>query len=224
MNNTICFIPARKGSKGIPGKNMKILGGKPLICWIVDTVLQSGIADAIWIATDWEEMEELLLQRYANQVNVFQRSAWSARDESPTMDVVTEFFNQNILTGNDYFILLQPTSPFISITDLQLLKRDMEQNIYDSFISCYRLKRFSWSKEGLPLDYTLQLKPRRQEHEGLLIESGGFYASTMKKIKQSGILLPGQVKVIETGEGSIIDIDEERDWKIAEFYIQNRWI
>lgn len=224
MNNTICFIPVRKGSKGIPGKNMKMLGEKPLICWIVDTVLLSGIADTVWVATDWDEMEKLIGQRYENRVNVFRRSAWSARDESPTMDVVSEFLNQQIVDDSDYFVLLQATSPFISVDDLLLLKQEMEQNIYDSFVSCYRLKGFRWSEEGLPLDYTFQSKPRRQDYKGWLIESGGFYASTSGEIKKSGILLPGQVKVIESGEESMIDIDEERDWKIAELYIQNKWI
>lgn len=213
MNNTICFIPVRKGSKGIPGKNMKMLGEKPLICWIVDTVLLSGIADTVWVATDWDEMEKLIHKQYENRVNVFRRSAWSARDESPTMDVVSEFLSRQIVDDSDYFVLLQATSPFISVDDLLLLKQEMELNIYDSFVSCYRLKGFRWSEEGKPLDYTFHSKPRRQDYKGWLIESGGFYASTAGEIKNSGILLPGQVKVIESGEESMIDIDEERDRK-----------
>lgn len=224
MNNIICFIPVRKGSKGILNKNMRKLGEKPLICWIVDTVVLSGIADMVWIATDWDEMEELIHKQYKNRVNVFRRSAWSARDEAPTMEVVSEFLSQQLVDDSDYFVLLQATTPFISVDDLLLLKQEMELNRYDSFVSCYRLKKFRWSEEGTPLDYTFQSKPRRQDYKGWLIESGGFYASTVGEIRKSRLLLPGKVKVIESSKGSMIDIDEERDWKIAELYIQNKWI
>lgn len=52
--NTLFFIPIRKGSKGIPGKNMKILGGKPLIAWVLNAIIASNAADEIWVATDDE--------------------------------------------------------------------------------------------------------------------------------------------------------------------------
>ena len=55
MNRTFCFVPVRKGSRGIPGKNLRMLGDKPLVCWIIDTVLASGIADVICVATKCDD-------------------------------------------------------------------------------------------------------------------------------------------------------------------------
>ena len=60
MNRTFCFVPVRKGSRGIPGKNLRMLGDKPLVCWIIDTILASGIADEICVATNCDEMESLI--------------------------------------------------------------------------------------------------------------------------------------------------------------------
>lgn len=218
---TICFIAVRKGSKGIPGKNMRILGGKPLICWILDTTLNASIADELWVATDCDSMEEMLGKEYGASVKVFRRSARSARDEAPVMEVVEEFMSFRQPAESDRFILLQATSPFTSAEELQALHREMMKNEHDSFIACCRLRKFHWSVDGVPLDYTFENKPRRQEYKGLLIESGAFYASTAGRILNTGQLLSGEIKTMVIGNAGLIDIDEMEDWKLAEYYIEN---
>ncbi len=127
MNRTICFIPVRKGSKGIPNKNIRKLGGKPLVCWVLDTLLASSIANVIWVATDSDQMESLITRRYNHKVKVFRRSEESATDTSPTIEVVKEFIRIEAPDDNDRFVLLQATSPFTSVADLQTLHRDMQE-------------------------------------------------------------------------------------------------
>lgn len=213
---TLCFIPVRKGSKGIPGKNLKVLGGKPLVCWILDTVLDAEVADEVWIATDCDEMERLVCTRYAEQVRIYRRSERSARDEAPTMVVVREFLEEVNPDDDDRFILLQTTSPFTRKEELKALKEEMEKGKYDSYISCCRQKKFRWDKDGQPLDYTFARKPRRQDYEGMLLESGAFYASTVRQIKQSDSLVSGNIRVMETDASGMIDIDDHEDWMQAE--------
>ena len=87
MNRTFCFVPVRKGSRGIPGKNLRMLGDKPLVCWIIDTILASGIADEVCVATNCDEMESLIRGRYKGVVQIFRRSEWSARDEASSLEV-----------------------------------------------------------------------------------------------------------------------------------------
>lgn len=218
----ICFIPVRKGSKGIPQKNLRELGGKPLICWTLDTVLASGIADEVWVATDWGEMERLVYNRYAERIKVYRRSEWSARDEAFTMEVVQEFISNVNLDDNDRFILLQATSPFVRKEELQTLSDEMRKGDYNSFISCCCLKKFRWSKDGHPQDYYIfRKKPRRQEYEGILLESGAFYASTIGQIRKTGVLLSGRIRVLETNGATLIDIDDQKDWIQAENYIRD---
>lgn len=217
---TICFIPVRKGSKGIPGKNLKVLGGKTLVFWILDTILVSGVADEIWLATDCDEMERQVCTRYAEQVKIYRRSEWSARDEAPTMEVVKEFLEELNPDNKDRFILLQATSPFIRREELSALVHEMKKEEYDSYISCFRQKKFRWNKNGQPLDYTFDKKPRRQDYGGMLLESGAFYASTIGQIKQSNSLVSGNIKVMETGHSSMLDIDDWEDWIQAEHYAE----
>lgn len=218
---TIAFIPVRKGSQGIPGKNIKELCGKPLICWILDTLLESRIADDVWVATDSDEMHTLLLSRYPEKVDVYRRSAESATDTAPTLWVVDEFLAYCPYESGDRFVLLQATSPFTTVGELQALKAELLKDEHDSHIACFRLKKFHWSEEGRPLDYTFADKPRRQDYKGLLIESGAYYASRVGAIRSSGQLLSGTIKVMEISEAGMIDIDEPVDWQMAEYYIQH---
>jgi len=221
VGRTLCFIPVRKGSRRILGKNLRLLGGKPLVCWILDTVLASGIADEIWVATDCDDMERLIYSRYTERVKVYRRSEWSARDEAPTMEVVKEFMMEMNPDDNDRFILLQATSPFTRREELQTLLSEMLKGEYDSFVSCCRLKKFRWNKDGYPQDYSFESKPRIQEYEGLLLESGAFYASGVGKIRRTGMLLPGHVQVMETRESDLIEIDNYADWKLADDYARH---
>lgn len=222
MGNTICFIPVRKGSKSILGKNIRELGGKPLVCWILDTLLSSNISDEVWIATDCDKMETLITERYNGSVKIFRRSEYNARDESPTIDIVNEFLEINKPNKDSRFVLLQATSPFTSVQELHTLIEEMNKGEYDSFVACCRLRKFHWSEDGKPLDYSFQTKPRRQEYKGLLIESGAFYASTVRAILDSKNHLSGSIKVMEIGPAGMIDIDEEEDWKLAEHHIKTQ--
>ena len=215
---TLCFIPVRKGSKGIPGKNLKALDGKPLVFWILDTVLAAGIADEVWIATDCDEMERQVCTRYAEEVSIYRRSEWSARDEAPTMEVVKEFLAEVNPDDKDRFILLQATSPFTRREELTALAHEMKKGEYDSYISCCPQKKFRWSKDGQPLDYTFDKKPRRQDYEGMLLESGAFYASTVGQIRISDNLVSGNIKVMETDRSGMTDIDDREDWIQAELH------
>lgn len=174
MSFIISLIPVRKGSRGIPGKNLRMLGDKPLVCWIIDTILASGIADEICVATNCDEMESLVRGRYKEVVRIFRRSEWSARDEAPSLEVVQEFFHFRKPDRNDDFILLQATSPFTTAQELRGLAEEMKRGEADSYVACCRLKKFRWSDEGRPLDYSFETKPRRQEYKGFLIESGAF--------------------------------------------------
>lgn len=77
----IAFVPLRKGSKGIPGKNTKKLGDRPLFCWILDTLIQCKLFDEIWLATDSDEAVSLSINRYGRKINIYKRSQSSAEDK-----------------------------------------------------------------------------------------------------------------------------------------------
>lgn len=213
----IGFIPLRKGSKGIPNKNIRLFCGKPLFEWSLDTFIQANIVDELWIATDCAEIKKIISSQYP-QVRIFHRSDASATDDAPTIWVVLEFLNQYHYSPQDWFILLQATSPLTSIRDLKELDKQIETDNYDSCISCLRLKRFRWTDQGVSLDYALDRKPRRQDYGGFLVESGSFYASKIGHILQNKQITSSRIRLIEVGPQAMIDIDEQIDWEMGEVY------
>lgn len=220
MNQTICFILAQEGDKDFPGKNLKELGGKPLICWITDSVLVSGIADVLWVATDCEQMETLINTRYGERVKVYGASRQRDGEEAPVMEVVKEFLDTLRPHDKDRFILLQTVSPFIRIKDLQTLQTEMEKGEYDSFISCCRVKKRLWDSNGRPLNDSLRNKPAKHVQEGVLLESEVFYASTVGQIRKTGSLVSGRVKMMETDKSGLIDMQDKENEDRAEEYIR----
>ncbi|MEM9823701.1 MAG: acylneuraminate cytidylyltransferase family protein, partial [Bacteroidota bacterium] len=129
------LIPARGGSKGIPGKNIKRLGGKPLIEYAIAAGLASRAIERVVVSTDDETIAQLSRQLGA-QVP-FIRPADLATDQSPTIDTVihaiTFFQDQGV--EFDAVCLLQATSPFRSAEDIRNAIHTFRQSGADALIS-----------------------------------------------------------------------------------------
>lgn len=113
----IAIIPARGGSKGLPGKNILELCGKPLIAWTIENVLHSKYIDKFVVSTEDKEIAEISME-YGAQV--VERPEELARDDSPTIDAIMHVINW-FESRNEYFdiiILLEPTSPLRKENDL----------------------------------------------------------------------------------------------------------
>ena len=214
----IAFIPIRSGSKGIPGKNMKPLAGKPLAFWTLDTLIAAGGIDEIWLAADCDEYRQQARERYGEKVSIFVRSAESATDGASVMAVVSEFVAFRQPSDDDWICLFQTTSPFTTADEVGALAERIRSGRFDSVVACVRMKKYRWTDDGQPLDYDLRQKPRRQEYDGWLMESGAFYASRAGCLKAAPYILSGRVGIVETGGASCIEIDEPHDWAMAEGY------
>lgn len=208
------LIPIRKGSKGLPGKNMKLLGSKPLVAWVLDSIIASRTTDEIWVATDDDAAERYLTNNFPT-VHVYRRSEASATGDSPIIDVIREFIKATNQPNDGMLVLAQATSPFTQPDEFRTLKAMFSAD-FDSYISCVREKKFIWSDDARPLNYNLDNKPRRQDYNGLLFENGAFYASRVRDIINSGQLISGRVCIVESDNHYNIDIDTPIDWLIAE--------
>lgn len=105
------LIPARGGSKGLPGKNIKPLLGKPLIAWTIEQAVESRYLDDVIVNTDDREIASIAAE-YGAEVP-FMRPAHLASDESPVMDAIIHALDQLEGRGRkfDYLVLLEPTAP-----------------------------------------------------------------------------------------------------------------
>lgn len=114
----LAIIPARSGSKGVIDKNIKLLGGKPLLAYTIEAAVKSGVFDRIMVSTDAEKYAAVA-REYGAEVP-FLRSAENSSDTASTWDSVKEVLNGYERSGEkfDSVCVLQPTSPLRSDQDI----------------------------------------------------------------------------------------------------------
>ncbi len=216
MKVKIGFIPLRKGSKGIRNKNRKKIAGRPLFSWVLTEAVFSSL-DKVYVYTDDEQIIEYIEREYhwTEKVIVMERSEESATDIASTESAMLEFC-ETINYEFDIFCLLQATSPITKSQDIDACLEKVESQEYDSALTCVRTHRFTWNDNGTPSNYDFKSRPRRQDFEGLLIENGAVYATTIESLQSNKNRLGGKIAVVEMDEKSLMEIDSLSDWTIVE--------
>jgi len=212
----IAFIPARCGSKSIKFKNVKLFCNKPLIYWNIKALSDSSLIDEIVVATDCEEIKEIVNSFTFSKVRVYDRNKLNSKDESSTESVIIEFLNKESYKNDDNFLLVQATSPLTETKDFDKALLKIKKEKADSLLTCVRAKRFLWNDNGSPINYEYNNRPRRQDFKGVLIENGAFYINSVSSILRDKNRLSGKISIYEMEEYKYVEIDEEDDWIVAE--------
>lgn len=210
----IALIPARCGSKSIKFKNIKDLCGKPLIYWNLIELEKSSIIDKIYVATDCEEIKKVVESFNLSKVKIYLRTEESATDTASSEFILLEFLKQNNFNKEDYIFLVQATAPLTVSSDFTNAFNQLKQERNDSLLTCVREKVFIW-EDGKAINYDYNERPRRQDFDGLLVETGAFYINTVNNIIKNQNRLSGNISIYEMASYQNIDIDEEDDWLIA---------
>ena len=212
----IAFIPVRCGSKSIPFKNIKEFCGKPLVYWNLEALENSKNINKIFVATDCEEIKNVVNSFNFSKVNIYDRDKENASDTSSTESVMLEFINKQNFKDNDLFFLVQATSPLTQTKDFDKALETLKNENADSLLTCIRTKRFFWDKNANPINYDFINRPRRQDFDGLFMENGAFYINNIGNIKKYKNRLSSKIAIYEMEEFTAVEIDEEDDWLIAE--------
>ena len=212
----VAFIPVRCGSKSIPLKNIKLFCGKPLVYWTLESLQNTLQVERIVLATDCNEIMEVVKGFNFSKVEIFERSTENANDTASTESVVLEFIAQGDIADSDLFLLVQATSPFTKNKDFELAINKLKIEKSDSLLTCVKTKRFFWGTNGLPINYDYKNRPRRQDFKGIYMENGAFYLNYVKNIKKYSNRLSGKISIFEMPEYTSMEIDEPDDWDLAE--------
>ncbi len=222
----LALITARGGSKGIPGKNIKNLGGKPLISWTIEVAKSSKYLDRLILSSDSSEIIDVALSCGCEVP--FVRPSELATDQSSSIDVVLHAIN-SLDTKYDYILLLQPTSPFRKSSDIDGIIEYVIDNNLELAISVSKVKKHPAylykisGKKLIPyIDVTHQLRrqdmPSTYEHNGAL-----YFSSTEYILKEKTYNNPLASPYEMVGKVNI-DIDDVDDWEYAEFLINRGMI
>ncbi len=132
----LAIIPARGGSKGLPGKNIKLIAGKPLIAWSIETAFKSKYVDDVIVSTDSDDIAKVATQY--NAPVPFLRPNHLATDQASTVDVVLDLLDTLEKSDKtyDYLVLLEPTSPLRKDDDIDNMLEKIELlPRFDSIVS-----------------------------------------------------------------------------------------
>jgi len=225
--NILTIIPARSGSKRIPGKNSKILSGLPLIAWSIKSAL-NGLLENVVVSTDSQEIADISL-KYGAKVP-FMRSYEFATDEASIVDVVIEMieFYQKSEQAFDAVLLLQPTSPFRTIETIRSAINQFDAK--ESVISisparshpywCKRIENGELFSFNDMQDLSLE---RSQDLPNAYELNGSIYLSSIDNIiKNKSFYSDNTRALIISSEEEALDIDTPFDWFIAEAIANNR--
>jgi YrbI family 3-deoxy-D-manno-octulosonate 8-phosphate phosphatase len=213
----IAIIPARGGSKGIPGKNIKHLAGRPLIHWAIRAAMASNAIDRVYVSTD--DPHIAAVAKLIPGTEVLTRDPATATDTASTESVIYDALKR--IGDFDDLVLIQATSPLLTSGDIDRLFQQRAAAKATSALTVVRQKRFLW-RTGAgtylaePANYDPMRRPRRQEFEGHLVENGAAYLTTREAWTVSGCRLSGPTVAVEMDEASYVELDEPHDWAVIE--------
>jgi N-acylneuraminate cytidylyltransferase len=216
----LCLIPARGGSKSVPGKNLRQLGGKPLLAWTIEQALRTSGDLRIVVSTDSEAIAAVALQAGAEVP--FRRPAALAGDTASTEGAVLHALDALAEEGYrpEAVILLQATSPVRLSHSIERAIRHFETTGADAVVGVVRQVPWVWHSGHPPTaEYDVDRRPRRQDltpDRFLYRETGSIYVTRTTIYEQTGNRLGGRISLFEMEEVEGIDIDTEIDLMIAE--------
>lgn len=224
------LITARGGSKGIPGKNIKKLGGEPLISYVLKDALNCKLIDSVVVSTDCQEIAEVALQ-YGAEVP-FIRPSELAADTTPSIDVVRHSLLTLEEAGKEYdaVCLLQPTSPFKPRGFISNCIKKFMLSKADSLISVLEIPHeynphwtFEMSSDGSLSISTgeEEIVPRRQDLPKAYHRDGSVYISSKRLILEESKLIGGKILGVASDPRYYANLDTPNDWINAEDLIKN---
>lgn len=219
----LAIIPARGGSKRLPRKNLLNLCGKPLVAWSIEAGLKSKYIDKVVVTSDDNEILEISKKIGAETIK---RPDELASDTTKSVDVVKHVV-ENINGKYDYLVLLQPTSPLRNEKHIDEAIELLESKNADAIISVCEMDHSPLWSNTLPEDGSMKgflkddvLNKRSQDLEKYYRINGAIYICKIDKLfEENSFFIKDNIFAYVMDRKSSVDIDEEIDFKFAEFLL-----
>lgn len=214
----IAIIPARSGSKGLPNKNILMLGNKPLIAYTIEAALKSKEFERVIVSTDSLEYK-YIAEKFGAEV--FMRSEELSNDKASSFVVIEDVLNK-IETSVDYFVLLQVTSPFRNENHIKESIEIFENGIseYDFLVSMQKSDKSSslikpiydsGTLEEYNIDYSNYSRQKYDEYH----PNGAIFIGKVKEYLEQKHFFGKRAKAYFMNKEDSIDIDDSLDFEIA---------
>jgi CMP-N,N'-diacetyllegionaminic acid synthase len=219
----LALIPARGGSKGLPGKNIKEILGKPLIAYTIEQAKQSATIGKVCVSTDDEEIAKIA-GKYGAEVlwRPAEISGDTASSESALLHALDVLKNEQNYEP-DLVCFLQCTSPVRKPDDIDNAVKKLLSEGSDSLLTVSPSHRFLWRdgpRGAESINYDFKHRQRRQDLEPQYVENGSFYLFRPAILKHSANRLGGKVALYVMDESASHEIDSHLDFAIIEVILR----
>lgn len=219
MTEVVAVIPARGGSKGVPRKNLRRVGGVPLVARAIAAARACPSIDRVIVSTDDAEIAAVAEEWSAQ---VIPRPAALADDaassESVLLHALTVLGEAAVDVG--ILVFIQPTSPFIDSLEMDAAVELVRAGRQDSVFSAVETYGFLWSVNAAGgaqgINHEMNVRPRRQDREPHYLETGAFYVMDAAGFRAARHRFFGRVGLVEVAESTAIEIDSEEQLRLAQ--------
>lgn len=203
----VAFVPIRLNSKRVVGKNLKLLGDKPLLQYILETLVKVPQLSDIYVYCS----QESIIPYLPKGVKFLKRDTSLDSDETLGCEIYEAFTKA---VDADVYMLAHTTSPFIKPSTISNALDKVINNNHDSAFSAQKIQTFTWYN-GKPLNYNLNEIPRTQTIEPIYVETSAFYIFRRKVWTESRQRIGERpyMAIVDTVEG--VDIDNPEDFDFA---------
>jgi N-acylneuraminate cytidylyltransferase len=212
-------IPARGRSKGVPGKNLRRVAGRPLVERAVDAASRAASVDLVVVSTDDPDIAEVARTAGAEIVDrPVELASDAASSESAVLHALDDLAGRG-LPEPDVVVLVQCTSPFTTPDDVDGVVALVAKGEADSAFTAARTHGFLWrtGPDGaVAVNHDASVRPRRQDREPEYVETGAVYAMRTAGLRGCGHRFFGRVELFDVPPSRAVEIDEPADLTRAE--------
>lgn len=202
------IILCRKGSKGVPGKNTKLINNRPMFTYQVGNLKKAGVKE-VYVSTN-DKIIDMLSYNY--DFRAIERPEVMCKDTAKCEEALKHFAD---IVDFDIMVFAQATSPMCPPKYIKKGISLVKTGKCDSVVSVteeHWLPR--WSKNMKPIDWKTSKRPRRQERESVYVENGAFYITTRNAFIKSGIRYSGKIEPIVMPLYDSFQIDTHDDFEL----------
>lgn len=216
----MAIIPARGGSKGIPGKNLRPVGGLPLVARAILSARSASRIDEVYVSTDSQDIA-IVAREYG--ALVIERPAEISGDQASSESALLHALDT--LGDVGVVVFIQATSPFIDPHNLDRACDMVASGAFDSVFSGTDDHGFRWEQDGnafVPYGHDMAKRPRRQDLPHRVLETGAFYVFRPQGLRESGSRFHGTVGCVEVERADAMEIDSPEELALANVVAHSR--
>ena len=202
------IMPIKLKNERLPGKNTKLLGGKPLLHYELENLLKTGLLDVVYVYCSSEEIIDYLPEG----VTFLKRPEYL---DLPTSNFSQIFTNFMASVDSDIYVYAHATAPFITVDTMKQCIEAVVSGKYDSAFCATKIQDYLW-KDGEPLNFDATNVPRSQDLDPIYRETSGVYVYTKDVFAKHHRRIGMKPFVKEVSFKEAVDINNPEDFALAE--------